>query len=194
MAIPEAGRIGASSLRDAMKHHEVLAAGILSGIAAGIAMMAVGMIAAATQDVPLLYPLQIVGESFVGPEALGGVAKVAFGSLVHLLTSAALGIVFAAIVPREFGTTCAMGLGTGITLFAMGVMMSTLVPWANPGFRGAFQAIGGSWVLAHAVFGVTLGIAPSLRRWVSREASGAISDREPVHAQGIKIASTTRTT
>lgn len=177
-----------------MKHHEVLAAGILSGIAAGIAMMVVIMIAAATQDVPPLHPLRAIGESFVGPQALDGVAKVAFGAFVHVMTSAALGIVFSAIAPREFGTTCAMGLGMGFALFAMGVMMSTIVPRVNPGLRGELQVMGGSCVLAQAVFGVMLGIAPWLRRRLSREARHATSERELVDPQGAEIAPTTRTT
>lgn len=171
MATPETVRNETSPLRDAMRHHEALAAGIVSGIAAGVAMMAVAMTAAAIQHVSPLLPLQVIGESFVGPEALDGIAEVAFGLLVHLLVSTILGILFAAIVPREFGTTCAMGLGVGITLFAMGFMMSTFVPWVNPGLRGHFQVIGGAWVLAHTVFGVTVGLVPALRRRIAREAS-----------------------
>jgi hypothetical protein len=172
-----------------MKHHEALAAGILSGIAAGLAMMAVAMIASAGQHVSPLLPLQAIGESFVGPEALEGVPEAAFGLLVHLLVSVILGILFAAIVPRDFGTTCAMGLGVGLTLFAMGFMMSTFVPWVNPGFRGHLQVIGGSWVLAHAVFGVTVGLVPTLRRRIAREASQPASAPATFAPRGAEVAS-----
>lgn len=162
----------ASRLRGAMRRHEVLAAGILSGVAGGIAMIVVVAIAASINGIPALDPLAVIGETFVGPEALDGIAvKVAFGAFVHAGTSSALGIVVAGILPRDFRTASAMGVGVGVALFAMGVMMSAVVPWANPGFRAASQAIGGSWVLAHAVFGMTLGTAPPLRRWISRDAS-----------------------
>jgi len=167
-----------------MKRHEVLASGIFTGVAGGIVMMAMGMIAATAQGIPPVHPLEVIGESFVGPEALDGTAaKAAFGALVFFLTAAGLGIVFAAIAPRELGTSCAMGLGAGIALFAMGVMMSAIVPWVNPGFRDGFQVIGGWWVVAHAVFGVILGTAPPFRRWLSRETSDAISGPELVRAR-----------
>lgn len=196
MPVPGAGRDAAPPLRDAMRRHEVLAAGVLSGVAAGAVMMAVAVVAAVARGVPALHPLQIVGESFVGPGALEGVAKVAFAAAVHVLTSAALGLVFAAIIPREFRMAAAMGTGLGFALFSMGVMMSVVAPWANPGLRGQLQIMGGSMVIAHAAFGVTLGIAPSLRRWISREARDAAPGREPARPRGAEIAQKqpTRTT
>jgi len=178
-----------------MKNHEVLVAGILSGVMGGIAMMAVAMLASAAEGIAPLHPLATIGETFVGPDALGSVAaKVAFGALVHTVTSAAIGTVFAAIVPPDFRTGSAMGLGAGVALFAMGFMMSAIVPWANPGFRGAFQVIGGSWVIAHAVFGLTLGIVVPLRRWVARETIAAPSDGERVRPRAAPAAPTTRST
>jgi hypothetical protein len=195
VAIPEERSKAASRVRDAMKHHEVIAAGILSGVAGGITMMAVLVLAAAAQGIAPLHPLMVVGETFIGPEALDAVAaKVAFGAFVHVLTSAAFGVVFAGIVPRDFRMGCAMGLGAGTALFAMGFMMSTIVPWANPGFRAASQVIGGSWVLAHAVFGVTLGIAPPLRRWISRAASHTAVEGQFLRTPAAPVAPTTRTT
>jgi hypothetical protein len=105
----------------------------------------------------------------VGPEALDGAAKLAFGAAVHLATAAALGVLYSAVVPRDFPTACAVGVGVGLALFALMFMMPVVVPWANPGFRGAMQAIGGAWVIAHAVFGAVLGAAPALRRWLWHE-------------------------
>jgi hypothetical protein len=163
-----------SRARDAMKRHEVLAAGGLSGVLGGIAMMAAAMVGAATQDVSPAYPLAIIGDTFAGSEGLDGpAARAAIGAAIHLTISAGVGVVFAAIVAPDFPTGCAMGLGAGLTLFFMGFMMSAVVPWANPGFLEASHVIGGTWVVAHAVFGLTLGVAPPLRRWISHQAGDA---------------------
>lgn len=192
MTTPEPGRNALPPPRRWTKRHELLAAGTLAGLAAGIAMMAVAMIGAAGQDLPPLHPLQAIGESFVGPEALDGLAKPALGALVHAATSAALGIVLAAMAPRESRTTCAVGLGLGFSLFALGFMMSTFVPWVNPGLRQELQPMGGSWVLAQAVFGVTLGIAPALRRRFAREMSRPASGLERVRPRHAGIEAPTR--
>lgn len=192
---PNQQQKGASRARDAMRRHEVLASGILTGIAGGIAMLAVAMIGATSQGIAAMHPLQVIGESFVGPEAFDGAAKIAFGALVHLATSVAFGILLAAIVPRDFPMASAIGVGVGFAVFALMFMMPLVVPWANPGFRRAMQGIGGSWVLAHAVFGATLGMAPALRRWFVHEASGAsVPEAEQVSPRAGPVAGTTRST
>jgi hypothetical protein len=178
-----------------MKNHEVLVAGLLSGVMGGAAMMAVLVIGATAQGISPVQPLAVIGETFVGSEALDSVAaKMAFGAVVHLVTSAAFGIVFAGMVSRDFPAACAMGLGAGASLFVMGFMMSVIVPWVNPGFRAAAHAIGGTWVVAHAVFGVTLATALPLRRWISRETSDAASPRPFIQAPAAPAAPTTPTT
>jgi hypothetical protein len=173
VAAPES-KNAASRVRGAMMRHEVFASGALSGIAGGVAMVGVAGISAAAQGLAPEYALRIIGESFVAPEALDGAAKAAFGALVHLATAAALGVLFAGLVARDFPTTCAMGAGVGFALFTLGLMMSLVVPWANPGFRAGMQAIGGAWVIAHAIFGLTLGLAPALRRRLARDAADAM--------------------
>jgi hypothetical protein len=170
---------GSSRARDAMTRHEVAASGVLAGVAGGVAMMAVAAIGAASQGIPAVHPLEVIGASFVGPEALEGPARIAFGALVHLGTSVAFGVLFAAIVPRDFPTASGIGVGVGWALFGLGFMMSTIVPWANPGFRGEMQDVGGTWVIAHAVFGGIVGTIPALRR---RLALGAAPRAQPASA------------
>jgi hypothetical protein len=178
-----------------MKRHEVLASGILSGIAGGVAMLAVAMIGANSQGIAPTYPLEVIGESFVGPQTFDGVgAKIAFGAFVHLATSVALGILLAAILPRDFETASAVGVGVGFALFTLMFMMSLVVPFVNPGFRRGMQDIGGTWVIAHAVFGAVLGMTPVLRRRLVREVSEAsVSRAERVRPTGVAVARKTRT-
>jgi hypothetical protein len=176
-----------------MKRHEVLAAGGLSGVLGGIAMMAAAMVGAATQDLSPEYPLAIIGDTFAGSEG-GAAARAAIGAAIHLVISAGVGVVFAAIVAPDFPTGCAMGLGAGLTLFFLGFMMYAVVPWANPDFREASHVIGGTWVIAHAVFGVSLGVAPPLRRWIRRDASEAASRGAALVSPAAPVAPTPRST
>jgi hypothetical protein len=150
-------------------------------------MIVVAVVGAASQGVPAVQPLQVIGASFVGPEALEGPARIAFGALVHLGTSVAFGVVFAAIVPRDFPTASGIGVGVGWALFGLGFMMSTIVPWANPGFRGEMQDLGGTWVIAHAVFGAVLGMTPALRRRLARDpaASARLASAAPAGARRV---------
>jgi hypothetical protein len=164
VASPDRERQGASGA-GALRRHDVIASGVLTGIAGGVGMVVVATAGAAWQDLPALHALGMIGESFVGPDGLaGGGARLAFGAVVHLATAAALGVVFAGTLSRDFPTASALVVGQGFALFTIMFLMPLVVPWANPGFRGGMQAMGGTWVLAHAVFGFAVGLAPALRR------------------------------
>jgi hypothetical protein len=148
----------------ALRRHDVLVAGISTGVLGGAAMLVAAAVSAVDQGLGAAWALDAIGATFVGPEALDGPARIAYGALVHFAVAAAFGVVFASVVARDFPTTCAMGVGVGAALFVLGIMMSLVVPWANPGFRGEMQAVGGAWVIAHAAFGLALGAAPAIRR------------------------------
>jgi len=126
--------------------------------------MAIFLVAAAIRaGMPGLYPLKVIGATFVGPEALGrGSGPVLYGAALHALTSIALGLVFAGLVPRELPPLCGVVVGMGYALLAAGIMASLVVPAVNPAFRGEMQPIGGSWVIAHALFGLALGLSHAL--------------------------------
>jgi hypothetical protein len=192
VAVSNEGRNAASRARDAMKDHPVLASGVLAGLAGGVAMMAFLAIAAVAAGLSPAQPLADVGESLVGTAATGAAAKVALGAILQLATSVAFAVVFAGVAPRDYTLGCAMGLGTGVALLAMGLMMSLVVPWVNPDFRAAIHVMGGSWVVAHAVYGVTIGTAVPLRRWISGEASEAAPARPIVPGRAAPAATSTR--
>ena len=177
--------------------HELLLSGIGSGVLGGLVMAVFLAMAAAAAGLPALRPLTAIGATFVGPEALGTAGAVLYGATLHLLTSAVLGLAFAAMVPRDFPVGCAAVVGSGYSSFVLGVMMSFVVPAVNPLFRTEMQPLGGSWVIAHALFGATLGAVLALRwRLGSRSleqpgagateasaARGAIGVTERAHAR-----------
>jgi hypothetical protein len=157
----------------AARRHDVVASGTAAGLAGGVVMMLLITVSAALAGMPALHPLGVIGASLLGPEALdGGPAHVAYGTILHVLVSCSFGVLFAAMIPRDFPVASAAMVGAGSAILIIGVMMSLVVPPINPMFRSEMQPIGGTWVIAHAAFGATLGLAPALRRRLS----GAVAD------------------
>lgn len=134
-------------------------------------MMVVAMVGALVEGLSLAHPALVVGEALVGPGTLGGAARLVYGLLVHLAVSVVLGVLFAALVPRDFPFASAIGIGVGYSLLVfMFILMPLMVPWANPGFRDGMQGIGGTYIVGLAVFGAVLGTGPGLRRWIAAKA------------------------
>jgi hypothetical protein len=62
----------------------------------------------------------------------------------------------------------------------MGVMASAIVPAVNPLLKSRFHDLGGTWVVAHAVFGLTAGsVCQLLRRGLEAR---AVRGRTPATA------------
>lgn len=153
-----------------LRRHEVLLAGAACGLLGGLVMLLIVTIGAARAGLGPAAPLEAIGSTFVEAEALSSGARMAWGLAVLGSTAAGYGLLFAGIAPREMTTPCAAGLGLGYAILVVGIMTSFLVPWANPGFRDDMQAIGGTWIVAHALYGVTLGFVPAVRRALAGEA------------------------
>jgi hypothetical protein len=169
VAVPQSVLEANHVAQGALRRHDAFTAALVAAAAGAVAMAAVAMVGAAVVGIAPSSPLALIGESFVGPEALAGGGKVAYGVLVHVVTSLAFALLFVGVVPRDYRAGSALGVGVGFAMFGLMFMMSVVVPWANPGFRSGMQEIGGTWVIAHAVFGLALGTTPALRRHLARE-------------------------
>jgi len=111
------------------------------------------------------HPLQAIGARTAGAGVDGGPTAVALGALLHLLASAGLGLLFAALLPDDFPIPSAIAAGGGFGLFAAGFMMTVVAPAVSPELRSAVQPVGGSWVNGHVLFGCVLGaVLSALRR------------------------------
>ena len=155
-----------STHHETLRRHDILVSGIASGLLGGLAMGFFLILSASMNGMKPLHPLDVIGATFAGsavPES-GASGSVALGAVLHLATSAAYGVVFAAIVPRTLPLGCAMVVGAGYAFFLLGIMTSCVVPAVNPLFRTEMQPIGGSWVIAQALYGSFLCLAPVLRR------------------------------
>jgi hypothetical protein len=144
---------------------EILRAGVIAGVLGAIAMMAWMMAASALDGDSPLSPLRAVGSALRGPEALeGGAGTIAWGVFLHLAVGASLGVLFAAVVPRDMEVQGGVVLGAGVSILVMAFALQLVVPLVAPTLRAAMPRHGGAWVIAHAIFGAVTGIAPWLRR------------------------------
>src|SRR5258708_36661215 len=81
---------------------EVFKAGIVSGLVGGVLMAAWAMLATAAQGLGLFAIPQLIGAAFRGPEALlQGPGVIVWGVVLHLIMSAAFGILFATLGRRD---------------------------------------------------------------------------------------------
>ena len=144
---------------------EVLVAGMAVGALGGAAMLGWLMLDAALRDTSPLTPLRLFGGTFLGPQALtAGAGAVLLGLLLHLVVSAALGVPFAALVPRDFSIVGASVLGIGYAFVVIVVMTAYIIPAANPLLDGHLRSFGGAWVIARALYGAILGFTPWFQR------------------------------
>jgi hypothetical protein len=151
--------------RQPAPRNDLLYAGAVGGLFAGAAMMGFAVVAAVSGGLSPSRPLELVAATFVGRAALdGGANMLLAGALLWAAVSAALGLLYAALVPREFPFSSSAMMGVGYSLFLVGIMTSAVLPRVNPVMRAEMPEMGGAWVLAYAVFGVALGVIPSLRR------------------------------
>jgi hypothetical protein len=157
---------------------EVRLAGIGAGALGAIAMIAFMMAAAALEGSSPLDPIAAVGTTFRGEDAARtGALTIAWGAAVHLLVGAALGMAFAAVVPRDMPLPSSIVLGGGSALFWMAIAVKVLVPAFAPILLVEMPRHGGAWVIAHAVFGAVTGIAPWLRRRIAARPRRAAPER-----------------
>jgi hypothetical protein len=151
--------------RDRARTNDVLAGGGGAGLVAGAAMIAFMMAAAAAAGLGPAWPLELTAGTLMGADALErGAAAALLGLLIWAVVSAALGVLFAALTPRDYSFASAAVVGLGYALLVMPIMVTLVLPRVNPTMRAEMPATGGAWVLAYAVFGVLLGLVPRFRR------------------------------
>jgi hypothetical protein len=149
----------------------LVAGGAAAGLLGAAAMIAVIVVSGLVSGFGVGFALEPLWASFgEGPAAvLAGLAQLA-------IVAAVLGIVFAWILPPRFPTTGAVVVGVGYGLVLMSLAASLLMPAQ---MRDGMALMGGSWVIAHAVLGALLGLAPALRRRFSRRAARPAADDAP---------------
>jgi hypothetical protein len=157
----------------------VVFAGAFAGTAAGIVMAAYLVFASVVQGMEPFTALEPMGATFGDADALvGNAGSLPFGVFLHLGVSALVGVIFAMILPRDFPAGSAAFLCVGFAFGVMGFMTSVVVPAVNPVLEDSFHGVGGSWVIAHTMFGMTAGyVCQRLRQGVAVRAGRHLRQR-----------------
>lgn len=148
--------------RPAASPGAIIAGGVSAGIIGGLAMAMFEMVYALMTMGNLLMPLRLMGATFYGPQALvGGIGVLMWGMVVHTMTSAVLGVIFAWIIGPNVSSAAAAGWGIGYGLVVMFVMMYLVLPWANPTMASRVPMMMGAQAIGHVLYGMCLGLAPA---------------------------------
>jgi hypothetical protein len=151
--------------------------GIITGQLAGLIMAVVVMIVFAVfLGKSPLFPVQVIGSTLYGSEALNGFhfGALLAGLLLHQLGPSLLwGVIFGLIAARANITTTgsALKLGLGLGLISM-VGPYLLIPFVMHTMQGADywnQNVPMFWDwAAHVVFGACFALYPMIRAFLSR--------------------------
>ena len=163
---------------------DTLVVGAAAGLTAGLAMAMWAMLTSIWHGVDILAPFEVIGATFMGPNATHATfVMTAYGVLVHGVMSAALGVLFVALLPPMCSCrhACAAGLGFGLAVLL--AMTYVVTPAVNPVMRHAVQAIPKSWIIQHAIFGAMLAVVPLYWRYYREEGNQVVTAlRLTVHA------------
>lgn len=163
----------------------LIVGGLIAGGIAGMMMAAWTMIAGATfRDFGFFTPMYLISSPFgavdEARQAIAAAPSDVFywftgaallGAAIHMVNSMMLGVVFGAVARmlRLRGLTAVIG-GVVYGLASLVVMTFALAPLAEQVFGGApyVDNIGDvigwpTWIAAHVVFGMVLGLWPALR-------------------------------
>lgn len=149
---------------------DTLIVGAVAGLTAGIGMAMWAMLTSIWHGVDILAPFETIGATFMGPNATHATfAMTAYGMLIHGAMSAALGVLFVALLPPTSSCrfACAAGLGFGLAVLL--AMTYVVTPAVNPVMRHAVQAIPKSWIIQHAIFGAMMALVPVYWRYYREE-------------------------
>ncbi|HJU72729.1 MAG TPA: hypothetical protein VJ717_03215 [Gemmatimonadaceae bacterium] len=144
---------------------DTLIVGAIAGLTAGLAMALWGVLTSIWHGLDLLASFQMIGATFLGPDATeAGLGMTLYGVVLHAMTAAAFGILFTMFLPQNSTTKYASAAGLGFGMAILLAMTFVVTPIVNPVLRHTVASLPKSWVIQHALFGLTLGIVPTLWR------------------------------
>jgi hypothetical protein len=144
---------------------EIVVGGVVSGFIGGLLMAVWGAFATLSKGLGVMAFPQMIGCTFLRPEAmLHPAATAIWGTVLHFLIACAWGVLFSALVRRE--TTNANALPAGL-LYAVGIfllMVFVVVPVTNQVLADRAPMMLGTLFMMHLLYGVGVSLAPSVRR------------------------------
>jgi hypothetical protein len=142
---------------------EIGLAGLVSGAAAGAAMAAFFMLLGTWRGLGWLGVPQGIGALFYGWGAMGRGPPAFWGLAVHFTVSVGLGVLFAAIVPRNAEPLASVTGGILYAIAVWAVMTWVVIRVIDRPLADVVDHMPFGWLGAHVTFGIVLGAASQLR-------------------------------
>jgi len=150
--------------------------GLITGVIAGLVMAVVMMLVfALVLGTSPLYPVQVIGATIYGEEALVGlhVPALLSGLALHMIPSIVWGIIFGFVASSvnivSASKALLFGLCLGIvTMIDVYVLVPKLMQWlGRTDIWNREVPMFWDWA-AHIVFGATFVLYPAVNRWLTR--------------------------
>jgi hypothetical protein len=160
--LPHAGALAA----------EIFGSGITCGMLGGVVMAVATMAYTASIGEGFWAPMKFIAAAFLGVNALvGGAGVVLVGLALHLVVSAAWGILYALVARRDALPGPSLVLGLVASVIILVVMSFIVMPICDPTMWARVNLMWGMWIVAHLLFGLALALVPTLRRGIGDEVS-----------------------
>lgn len=157
-------------IQPSLKQRDIVIVGAIAGVTAGLAMAFWGVLTSVFHGMDLLAMFQITGATFMGADATGGgFVTTLYGFGLHIVASAAFGVLFTAFLPADSTPRQAVARGLGFAMIILLTMTFIVTPIINPILRNAVATLPKSWIIQHALFGVSLGLVPLIWRLYNDE-------------------------
>lgn len=149
-----------SSTADDMRQ---LWAGIGAGLIAGVAMAAFLTIDAEVTGAGAWLPERLIAGSVQGVRALvSGPGAIVEGILLHLLTSAMFGAIFAVLLGQRNPGAITILYGWAFALAILLAMTFVALPSIDPTMAARVRVVPVVWLIAHLIFGTGIALTPLL--------------------------------
>ncbi|MGH7710739.1 MAG: hypothetical protein ACREOG_05620 [Gemmatimonadaceae bacterium] len=157
-------------IRPTPNGRDILIVGAGVGLTAGLSMALWAILTSVWHGLGLLASFEMIGATFLGPDATPhGWVSALYGVVVHSATAAAFGVLFAALVPPTASSHFATKAGLAFALAILLAMTFVVTPIVNPVLRHGVDAIPKSWIIQHAIFGLSIGLLPRYWRYYYAE-------------------------
>ena len=145
---------------------EIVKAGIVAGLTGGVLMAIFAMIAGATYlEQDAWYIPRLIGATFFDPQTpLERPMIVLWGVVLHLIISAAFGVIFATLIRPATPPPMAVLVGIAFALGIFLLMTFLVVPLVNSVMASRVPTMMGTLLFMHLLYGLGLATAPTLRQ------------------------------
>ncbi len=158
------------------RNKSIIGAGTGAGIIGGIVMAAFAMMYAGAMGMGFWTPLRLIAASTNGVDALiGGGGILLWGLMIHMVTAAVWGVIFAVVLPRRTSAGAGFGWGIGFGIVVWAVMTFIGLPLVNSTMQARISLMQGSWFIEHLLYGAVTGaLIPAFRHRVAERQTAEV--------------------